>query len=157
MLLVVEVGDFLIGHVVEEGAVEEHAGVDEETTNLLALKFVVIHHGGKVLGHAVTAPFAGVDGQVLLPGGFTGDAGSTTLHELGGEVFAFDGDAVGLFELFVGVLGAGVAFGVVLLLVGLVAGFGFGAACHGDDPFSRGALGGCGALGAGASVLLIPE
>ena len=156
VLLIVEVGDFFVGHVVEEGAVEEHARVGEGFVGGCITERVA-HVAGKVFGHALAAPLVGVDGQVLVPGGFAGDAGGAALHEFGGEVLAVDDDAVCLFESLVGVAGAGVAFGVVLLLVGLVTGFGFRAACHGGGPFSRDALGGCGALGAWASVLLITE
>ena len=156
VLLVVEVGDFLIGHVVEEGAVEEHARVGEGFVRGRITERVA-HVAGEVFGHALAAPLVGVDGQVFVPGGFAGDAGGAALHEFGGEILALDDDAVCLFELLVGVAGAGVAFGVVLLLVGLVTGFGFGATCHGGGPFSRDALGGCGSLGAWASVLLITE
>ena len=156
VLLIVEVGDFLIGHVVEEGAVKEHARVGEGFVRGCITERVA-HVAGEVFGHALAAPLVGVDGEVLVPGGFAGNTGGAALHEFGGEVLAVDGDAVCLFEPLVGVAGAGVAFGVVLLLVGLVTGFGFGATCHGGGPFSRDALGGCGALGAWASVLLIPE
>ena len=116
MLLVVEVLDFLIGHIVEEGAVKEHTRVDKETPRCFVPESIM-HRAGKVLGHALAAPLERMDAQVLLPGGFTGDAGGTGMHQLSGEVLTLDGDAVILLQSFISVASAGVSVGVVLLLV----------------------------------------
>ena len=122
VLLIVEVGDFLIGHALKQGGVKEHARVGEITPRC-HIPERVRDVTRKISGDSLTAPLQRVGGQILHPRALTGDARGTGSHQLSRQVLTLDGHTVLLLQCLVAEAAAQQAVTLVLLLVGLLSGF----------------------------------